>query len=229
MDEEQVLIPDDIGERMTRGIPAGARWAMVFAVICGAVLGALIAFAATPHSTHYRAEAKVALLPKPNLPIAESANFWEVLSSGQISKTAATVYQDADRWLAPAAQAAGVPQSDLSLAAAEVPGTCIVKVTVEGPTKEAASTALNNVLGTANPQVTAVSAPFVINVMDAGADSVREVTGVSGPQIIAAGFLAGAIVGAGAGLLLLRWRRRRSEPSTSDTSGDTVDASSTKR
>ena len=213
---------------MTGGILERSRVMLMLGIVCGAVLGALIALAWPSDGTRYRAEAEVALLPAPNLPIAESASFWEVLTSGQVSKTAAIVYQNEARWLPSAAQAAGVPTSDLTLTAAEIPDTSIVSVAVEGPSEQAATRALDDVLRTANPQVARVSAPFVVNVMWPAQGSAEQVAGASTLQIVAAGLFGGAIVGAGVALLLNRWARRRtlrgSQARTSGSGGENTEA-----
>ncbi|WP_267615680.1 YveK family protein [Gordonia bronchialis] len=200
---------------MAAGILARVRPMVLIGAVVGALLGALIVIALTPDSTRYQASADVALLPAPNLNTADSASFWEVLTSGQVSKTAAIVYQDADRWLGPAAQAAGVDPSELSLTAAEVPGTSIVRVTVEGPTGTAASTALEDVLRTADPQVAKVTAPFVVNVLWPAPDNAEQIAGISTTQVLVAGLFGGAIVGAGVGLLIATWARRQARSTAS--------------
>src|SRR3569623_1997508 len=98
-----------------------------FAVI-GALLGAALGYVLAPHPHRYQASARVALLPAPDLTIAEASPFWEVLTRGQITRTAAVLYND-PRWLPSAANAAKVPQSELSLTSAALPATTILTVT----------------------------------------------------------------------------------------------------
>ncbi|WP_396925644.1 hypothetical protein [Mycolicibacterium sp.] len=178
-----------------------------FAVI-GALLGAALGYVLAPHPHRYQAAARVALLPAPDLTIGEASPFWEVLSRGQISRTAAVLYND-PRWLPSAANAAKVPQSELALTAAALPDTTIVTVTVDAGSAKAAEAALNDVLTKATPEVTQLSAPYAVKVLWPQEGSAVPVPVPGATQVAAAGALGGLLIGGGAGWLVLRARRQR--------------------
>lgn len=174
----------------------------VFAVI-GALLGAALGFLLTPDAGSYKATADVAFLPAPNLTTVEASNFWEVLTRGQVSRTAAVVYEE-PRWLASAANAAKVPESELTLSAAAVPETTIVAVSVQAKSGEAAEAALNDVLTTATPEVASLAAPYSVRVLWPPKGSAEPLALPGRMQIMAAGALAGLMVGGAAGWALIR-------------------------
>ncbi|MFI5509278.1 hypothetical protein ACIA48_17565 [Mycobacterium sp. NPDC051804] len=175
--------------------------------LIGAVLGAGCGALAAPTADRYTTSANVVLVPPPEFTTAESSSFWDVLTRGQVSRTAAIVYDDA-RWLPTAAKAAGVPQGELTVTAAALPDTTVVTVTVTAGSPAAAEAALNDVLTTAAPEVASVTAPFLAKVLpiQGGAEPVP----VPGRlQVAAAGALAGLVVGGGIGWFVARRDRTR--------------------
>ena len=100
----------------------------VFALI-GALIGALAGFLLVPHASRYTASANVALLPSPDLTLVEASGFWDVLTRGQVTRTAAVVYGD-KRWLTRRPTRPKVPQGQLALTAAALPETTILTVKV---------------------------------------------------------------------------------------------------
>lgn len=191
---------------------------VVFAVI-GAVLGAGFGIVMAPTAKRYTASADVAMLPAPNLTTAESSSFWEVLTRGQISRTAAIVYEDR-RWLASAAKAANVGRGELTLTAGALPETSILTVTVTANSSAAAEAALSDVLTTAAPQVGAVTAPFVAKVLSPTQDTAYPVPVPGRMQVAAFGALAGLLGGGVIGWYFLR--RRSGVPVAEGRSGDIV-------
>lgn len=174
----------------------------VLAVV-GAVLGAGLGFLLAPHANRYTASANVALLPPPNLTTVDSSNFWEVLTRGQVSRTAAVVYDD-PRWLTSAASAARVPQDELALTAAALPETTMVSITVQAGSPAAAEAALNDVLTNATPEVTSLTVPYVIRVVWPPENNAVRVALPGPSQVVAAGALGGLLIGGGIGWLLAR-------------------------
>lgn len=174
--------------------------------VIGALLGAALGFLLTPDAGRYRAVAEVAFLPAPNLTTVEASNFWEVLTRGQVNRTAAIVYED-PRWMPSAANAAKVPQSQLVLSAAAVPETTVAEVTVTAPSGPTAEAALNDVLTTATPEVGAIVAPYSVKVLWPQKGSAAPVGLPGRAQIMVAGGLAGLLIGGGAGWFLARRSR----------------------
>jgi hypothetical protein len=182
-------------------------WLNPVVAIC-AVIGLVVSGAAglvMPVSTTYRATAQVALVPGTNLTTADATAYWEVLTQGQVSRTAAAVFSD-PRWGASAASVAGVAESDLTLTAGAVPQTTMVSITADAPSVYAAQAAVADLLAKATPEVTAVSAPFQVRVVSPpdGASAMR----TSRTQLMLAGALGGLIVGAAVGIGVT-WRRSR--------------------
>lgn len=191
------------------------RFAIPALALIGAVFGALLGIVLTPDAGRYKATGDVAFLPAANLTIIEASNFWEVLTRGQVSRTAAVVYDD-PRWLPSAANAAKVSESELTLSAAAVPETTIVAVTVQAPSPEAAEAALNDVLTTATAEVASLAAPYSVRVLWPAKGSAVPLSLPGRAQIMAAGGLAGILVGGGTGWYLTRRVRigqQRSQPS----------------
>ncbi len=180
---------------------------VVIAVVAliGAFIGALLGAFVAPQASRYTASANVALLPGPDLTTVEASNFWEVLTRGQVTRTAAIVYND-PRWLPSAAKAANVPQSKLTLAAAALPETTMLAVTVTAASPAAAEAGLQDVLTTATSDVTSLAAPYLVKVLWPPAGSAVRVPAPSRPQVAAAGALGGLLVGGGIGWFVLRRR-----------------------
>lgn len=194
----------------------------VFA-LAGALVGALLAAMVAPQSSRYTASANVALLPGPGLTTVEASDFWEVLTRGQVTRTAAIVYDDS-RWLASAAETADVAQQDLTLTAAARPETTMIVVSVTAPSSAAAEAALNDVLTTATPEVSSLAAPYFVKVLWPQQGSAAPV-GVPGRlQFAAAGALGGLLVGGSVGWFVMRRRRigQVAEERANDTAEDEV-------
>jgi hypothetical protein len=196
---------------MTKG-----RILIAVLALIGAVLGAGVGAVVAPGTNRYVATADVAFLPAPNLTMVEASNFWEVLTHGQVTRTAAIVYGDG-RWLSGAADAAKVSRDDLTLSAAALPETTVLKVTVTAGSASAAETALNNVLVTATPEASTLAAPYFVKVLWPPEGSAYPEPIPGRLQIAAAGALAGLLAGGGLGWFLARRRR------ITDESGRHVD------
>ena len=179
------------------------RVAVVVLALIGAVLGAVTGYLLAPNSSRYKATANVALLPAPNLSTVEASGFWEVLTRGQVTRTAAVLYDDR-RWLDSAANAAKVPSYDLWLNAAALPETTMLTLTVTAGSPAAAESALNDVLTTATPEVTSLVAPYSVKVLWPPKGSATPLPAPGPMQIGAAGALGGLLVGAGAGWFYAR-------------------------
>lgn len=195
----------------------------VFIAVCaliGAVVGAVLGYVLSPHPHRYKATANVALLPAADLTTVEASNFWEVLTRGQVSRTAAVVFDD-PRWLTSAANTAKVPLDELSLDAAALPETTMLSVTVVANTAGAAEVALNDVLTTAAPEVASLTAPYVVKVVWPPKGSAVPVPLPGHLQVAAAGALGGFLVGGGLGWLVMR--RRGAGTPGEELAGDIVD------
>lgn len=177
---------------------------VVFALI-GAVLGAAVGALMAPTAERYTVSADVALLPAPDLTTVEASDFWDVLTRGQVSRTAAVIYNDY-RWIPSAAQAAEVPQSELTLYAAALPETTLLTVTVTANSGPAAETALNDVLINAAQEVASVTAPYVARVLWPPQNSASPVAVPGRAQVAAAGAVAGILAGGGIGWFVGRRR-----------------------
>ena len=188
--------------------------------LIGALLGAALGFLLTPDTGRYKATADVAFVPAANLTTVEASNFWEVLTRGQVSRTAAVVYED-PRWLSSAANAAKVGEYELTLTAAALPETTIVEVTVQAPSPAAAEAALNDVLTTATAEVASIASPYAVRVLWPPKGSAVPLALPGRTQIMAAGVLAGLMAGGAAGWLLVR--RRGGSPAPKHYSADPID------
>ncbi|WP_133148005.1 hypothetical protein [Mycobacterium lehmannii] len=181
------------------------RFVILLFALIGAVLGAAFGALAAPTSQRYTASVNVALTPGPDLTTAESSSFWEVLTRGQISRTAAIVYEDS-RWLTSAAKAANVRQSELTLSANALPDTSVLSVSVTANSSAAAEAALSDVLTTASAEVASVTAPFLAKTLSPTEGSARRVPVPGKAQFAAAGALAGLLGGGSVGWYFLRRR-----------------------
>jgi capsular polysaccharide biosynthesis protein len=182
------------------------RIVLAAVALIGAVLGAALGFLLAPTAHRYKASANVGLLPAASLTPADASAFWEVLTRGQISRTAAVLYND-PRWLPSAANAAKVSPDELSVTASALPDTTMLTVTAEANSAAAAESALNDVLATATPEVTSLSNPFAVKVLWPAQASAVSVPVPSSLQVAAAGGLGGALVCVGIGWIVLRSRR----------------------
>lgn len=195
------------------------RLIIVAFALVGAVLGVAFGALAAPTAERYTASVNVAMIPAPTLTTVESSSFWEVLTRGQISRTAAIVYED-PRWLASAAKAADVRQSELTLTASALPDTSVIAVTVTASSSAAAEAALSDVLVTAAPEVAAVTAPFLTKVLSPTQGAAQPVPLPGRAQVAAAGALAGLLAGGSIGWYFLR--RRSVQRLAGDHSADIV-------
>ncbi|GAT05244.1 YveK family protein [Mycolicibacterium fortuitum] len=182
---------------------------VVTCAVLGLALGAIAGFL-FPVSTTYRATAQVALVPGPNLTTADASAYWEVLTQGQVSRTAAAVFAD-PRWTSSAASAAEVDESSLILTAGAVPDTTMVSITADAPSEHAARAAVADLLAKATPEVAAVSAPFQVRVVSPPSGAYAMATPRS--QLILAGALGGLMFGAAVGIGVTWWRSRESNAS----------------
>ncbi|BBY45258.1 hypothetical protein A5765_04155 [Mycolicibacterium celeriflavum] len=184
-------------------------WLKPIVAMCaaiGLVIGGLAGLL-LPVSTTYRATAQVALVPGPDLSTADASAYWEVLTQGQVSRTAAAVYSD-PRWAASAASAAGIDASSLTLTAGALPDTTMVSITADAPSAQAAQAAVSDLLAKATPEVTAVSAPFQVRVVSPP-DGASAMT-TSRTQLVLAGALGGLLLGVAVGIGAAWLRSRRS-------------------
>lgn len=186
------------------------RIALIVCALIGAVLGAGLGFLLAPNPHRYEVSARVGLLPAADMTTDKSSAFWEVLTRGQLTRSAAVLYGD-HRWLPAAAQAAKVHSSELSLTAIALPETTFVEVTVEAGSEAAAEAALTGVLTTATPEVTSVIIPYTVKILWPPPKSARAVPAPSGEQVAAAGAFGGLLLGAGIGLFIVRSRRKRDD------------------
>src|SRR5215203_6134965 len=143
------------------GKPLLARAVVVVPILAalGMLIGLLAANALNGRDERFRAEATLAMLPERNIPLEQVSSFWEVLNRGQATGSAAIVLKDSS-WLDAAAQAAGVPKSQLTLSAGAVPDTTLITVTMTAQSARAAEVALESVLADATRRAAAVSGPF---------------------------------------------------------------------
>ncbi|GAB7066439.1 oligosaccharide flippase family protein [Mycolicibacterium hodleri] len=189
--------------------------AAVIGVLIGGAVGMLV-----PLTTHYRATAQVAMVPGANLTTADASAYWEVLTQGQVSHTAATVFSD-PRWTPSAVSAAGVDASEITLTAGAIPNTTMVSITADGPSAHAVQAALSDLLDKALPEVTAVSTPFTVRIVSQPVSVTA--TAVPRLQIELAGALGGLVLGAvvGLGLAWLRGRTTRGDSGATDMAHQT--------
>lgn len=195
------------------------RFVIILFALSGTVLGAAFGALVAPTAQRYTASVNVALIPGPNLTTEESSSYWEVLTRGQIARTAAIVYEDTS-WLTSAARAANVRQSDLTLTASALPETSLLSVTVTANSSAAAEAALSDVLTTASPQVASVTAPFLAKALSPTEGSAHPVPVPGRAQVAAAGALAGLLGGGSIGWYFLR--RRRGPQVADDRSSDAI-------
>ena len=211
---------------------ARGRLIVLLVALVGAVIGAALGALLTPQSSRYEAWANVVLVPPTNLSLGEASSFWEVLTNGQISRTAAILYYD-ERWLPSAAEAANIPQNELTVSAYALPETTMLTVLVEASSSAAAESALNDVLTTATPEVSSVLAPYFVKVLWPEKGSPVPVAGPGKTQFAAAGALGGLLVCGGLAWLFLRRRQTRAgqaenpgeaeKPGEAENPGESVD------
>ncbi|MET4430129.1 MULTISPECIES: hypothetical protein [unclassified Mycolicibacterium] len=168
-------------------------------------------------SERFTAEATLAMLPSQQVPVTQAPGFWEVLSRGQATRSAAIVLAD-PKWLAAAAGAAAVPESDLSLEAGAIADTTLISVTVQANSVPSAQQVLDSVVQQAIVPAASASGPFRLEV-------VRSTVSATGSEptraqiFLALGF-AGVLLGGGLGMLVSRTALRRGQ--STNESGETA-------
>ncbi|TPG34232.1 hypothetical protein [Mycolicibacterium hodleri] len=182
------------------------RVVIALCAVVGAILGAVLGVVVAPQSSRYSASANVALLPAPDLTTVEASNFWEVLTRGQVTRTAAIVYGD-PRWLPSAAKAANVAPGNLTLSAAALPETTMLSVTITADSAKAAESALTDTLNTATPDVTSLVAPYLVKILWPPQGNAVPVAAPGRLQVAAAAAFGGLLMGGGIGWLVARRRR----------------------
>lgn len=194
-----------------------------------AALGLIVGIAAAMFVTssdraRYQAESTLAMLPSQQVPITQASGFWEVLNKGQATRSAAIVIAD-HKWLEAAAVAAGVPKSDLTLAAGAVPDTTLITVTMQANSAGAAESALDKVISDAATSAAKATGPFRLEVVGPAAGSAKALSPAK-TQLFGALGLAGLLLGAGGGLWLsqrssrkVAGQRRHSRAALSATNG----------
>lgn len=186
--------------------------------VIGALCGVGIGVAVVGDTARYEATATVAIVPAPGLPEDLAADFWQVLSEEQVVRTAATIYGNG-QWADEAAAGLGVPGSDIAVSSSAVVDTTLVRVSVESGSAATAEAALSSVLDSAGAAAAEILQPFVIS--RASVQPAEAAGPAVASQLIGVSAVAGALAGAGAGLILagLRRRGRREQDSGPDGLG----------
>jgi hypothetical protein len=176
----------------------------VVATVLGAVgllAGILAAAVLTGKAPErYTAEATLAMLPSQQVPVTQAPGFWEVLSRGQATRSAAIVLADG-KWLEGAATATGESAADVALEAGAISDTTLINVTMEANTAAAAEAGLNYVLANALAPAASASGPFRLEVVSSPEGSAAS-SAPARTQMFAALALAGVLVGSGIGFLV---------------------------
>lgn len=179
----------------------------VTGLIC-ALVAVVAAWVALSFSEpRYRAQTQLALLPGPLVPTEEVADYWDALSSGQAARIAAEVLSQR-RWVAPAAQAAGVPAESVSVSAGAVSDTSLIDLGVEASSPQAAEQAVDALVREARPVVEQVSGPYVLEVVQPVGGSATP-TGMPPRQVLAVIGVTALVTGFGVALLVIRRRGAR--------------------
>lgn len=192
---------------MSRAFLARTRLVVTVFAVLGLLAGVLAATFVSGREERFTAEATLAMLPGPDVPLEQASSFWEVLNRGQATRSAAVVLGN-DRWLDAAASAAGVPKSELALTAGSLPDTTLITVTMQANSVAAAESALKSMLVDSVDVAATVSGPFRLETIESPDNSARS-TSPDRIQIVGALGIAGMLIGAGGGLLVSRTARRR--------------------
>ena len=172
-----------------------------------AEVAAALAFVALllPAAT-YRASAEVILLPNPAAG-AQVDPSGTALDPGTGAPVAVAVL-DEQRWVAPTADAAGVPPGSLALAAAAVPKTPMIQLSAVTTDPHAAEVALTSLVTEATPTVEQLAGPYSVAVIGASGGTATA-AGISRPvvRVVVVSTVFVAVL-AGAWLLLSRRSRR---------------------
>lgn len=201
--------PDPEKEIAVRRTLLARTWLIVTVLATiGLSIGVLGTYVFTGHAERFTAQATLAMLPGPDVPVEQQPNFWDVLNQGQATRSAAIVLGES-RWLDDAASAAGTSKSKLTLSAGAIPETTLINVTMKADSAKAAELALASVLTHASGLAAATSGPFMLQTI-ASPDGSAHSMSPSSVQTLGALGIAGLLVGAGAGLLISRSAQRRS-------------------
>lgn len=166
----------------------------------------------------YTAHATLAMLPAPEVPAEQVSAFWEVLSRGQATRSAAVVLEDG-RWLKAAAGAAGLPAADLELTAGVILDTTLIEIRMTASSAQGAETALDSVLADAVGLAATVSGPYTLKSV-ASPEGSAQAIGPAPVQVRGGLALGGLLAGAVLGALIARFtlqRRASGEPGVGET------------
>lgn len=180
-------------------------WIVAATTVLGALTGAGAGTALADAPARYASTATVAVVPAAGLPDDLAADFWQVLSEEQVVRTAATIY-GSEQWAVEAARALDVPTTEVVLSANALVDTTLVEVTVETGSAASSDAALATVLGSASTSASTILAPFVIS--EAAVRPAETARGASPAQLVGVAAIAGALVGAGIGLVISAIGRR---------------------
>jgi hypothetical protein len=179
--------------------------------LVGLAAGLTAAYLFSGIQERVKAQATLSILPGPEVPESNVPDYWEVINQGQPTRSAAIVLADS-QWLNSAAGAAGVPRSELELAAGAIPETSLITVTMKADSSEAAERALDSVLKQASGAAASASGPYTLETVVYPAGSARSIVPTR-EQWIAGSGVGGLLVGVGLGLLISRGAQRRSSVS----------------
>ncbi|WP_096906882.1 hypothetical protein [Dietzia sp. WMMA184] len=180
-------------------------WIVAATTVLNALTGAGAGTALADAPARYASTATVAVVPAAGLPDDLAADFWQVLSEEQVVRTAATIY-GSEQWAVEAARALDVPTTEVVLSASALVDTTLVEVTVETGSAASSDAALATVLGSASTSASTILAPFVIS--EAAVRPAETAGGASPAQLVGVAAIAGALVGAGIGLVISAIGRR---------------------
>lgn len=190
---------------MNRTLLARTSFIVTTFAVLGLLIGVLCTYAFTGRAERFAAQATLAMLPGPEVAVADTPAFWEVLNAGQATRSAAIVLADS-RWLDEAALTAGVSKSTLSLTAGAIPQTTLITVTMKADSAGAADAALDAVLADAIGLAATVSGPFRLQTVTT---PTAQSVGPKNIQVLGAMGIAGLLLGAGGGFLISRSPRER--------------------
>jgi hypothetical protein len=179
--------------------------------LVGLATGLTAAYQYSGTQERVKAQATLSILPGPEVPESNVPDYWEVINQGQPTRSAAIVLAD-NQWLNSAAAEAGVPRSELELAAGAIPETSLITVTMKADSSEAAERALDSVLKQASRAAASASGPYSLEIVVFPAGSARSIVPTREQWIAGLG-VGGLLVGVGFGLLIRRWAQRRSSVS----------------
>jgi capsular polysaccharide biosynthesis protein len=130
------------------------RWpALVVALLLGLLAGAAVGAYLASRPATWTAETQLLVTPAKDLPAASLTSYYEALSRGQITATAAAIAADG-KLLDSARSAAGVSAGEgLTSTASVVPDTTLVRVSVTAPSKTDAQTVTKELVAQATAEL----------------------------------------------------------------------------